>query len=307
MEAARYPEDFDGIISEAPVVDSSGWAVLAAWLRQANTGADGKDILTKEDLSKIKKAVYDACDKVDGKVDGLVSDPSNCAFDPEVLICEDKTNCLSREKVEVLKKWYEGPINKSGEKLLPTGLSLGSEPLWGFWFLGESTEPFDEFTPWNEVFQYLIFKEDPGASYSVLDFDFNTDPERLEFMGSLLNVKHLSIQSFKDRGGKLLLYHGLADPMIPYQYSVDYYNQNYKQFRQETNDFFRLFLVPGMDHCTAFSNLGITGESVDPLTALENWVEKNDSPNELPVTRYETDGSVQSQFTVSLHLGSTKN
>ncbi|MDT7828215.1 tannase/feruloyl esterase family alpha/beta hydrolase [Pricia sp. S334] len=274
MEAARYPEDFDGIISEAPALNFSGWAVLAAWLRQANTGVDGKDILAKEDLSKIKKAVYDACDKVDGKVDGLVSDPSNCAFDPEVLICEDKTNCLSREKIEVLKKWYEGPINKSGEKLLPTGLSLGSEPLWGFWFLGESTEPFDEFTPWNEIFQYLIFKEDPGASYSVLDFDFDADPERLEFMGSLLNVNHLSMQSFKDKGGKLLLYHGLADPMIPYQSSVDYYKKNYEAYGHETMDFFRLFLIPGMDHCTAFSNLGITDNSVDPLTALEAWVEK---------------------------------
>ena len=306
MEAARYPEDFDGIISEAPVVDFSGWAVLAAWLRQANTGADGKDILTKEDLSKIKQAVYDTCDTLDGKVDGLVSDPSDCAFDPEMLICEDKTNCLSREKVEVLKKWYQGPLNKSGEKLLPTGISLGSEPLWGLWFLGESAEPFDEFTPWNEVFQYLIFKEDPGDSYSVFEFDFDSDPGRLEFMGSILNVKHLSLQSFKDKGGKLLMYHGLADPMIPYQFSVDYYNRNSEEFGKETIDFFRLFLVPGMDHCTAFSNLGITDDSVDPLTAIENWVEKNDSPNELPVTRYENDGSVQSQFTVPLFVASNK-
>ena len=301
MAASRYPKDFDGVISEGPAISWTDVVQLIVWLRQTNTGTDGKDIITKEDLSKISQAVYSTCDKVDGKIDELISDPTSCQFNPEVLICEDKTNCLSREKVEVLKKWYQGPVNSNGEKLLSSGIALGSEPFWAFWLLGESNEPFDEFIPIDKMLRYTGFKEDPEDSFSLFDFNFNSDPQRMNYMGNLLNVNHLSLQSFKDEGGKLLLYHGLADPVIPYQFSVDYYNQNYKQFGQQTNDFFRLFLVPGMDHCTAFSNLGITGESVDPLTTIENWVEKNDSPNELPVMRYKTDSSVQSRFTVPLY------
>lgn len=301
MAAARYSDDFDGIISEAPAIDYTGWAMLAAWYRQTNTGSDGKDILTKEDLSKINKAVYDLCDGVDGKKDGLISNPSRCRFDPEVLFCEDEMTCLSREKVEVLKKWYQGPVNTNGERLLTSGISLGSELFWGLWFLGESKEIFDEFTPSEEVFQYMFFKDDPGNSYSVFDFDFNSDPEKLEFMGNILNVKHLSLESFKNGSGKLLMYHGLSDPMIPYQFSVDYFDKNSKEFGEETKDFFRLFLVPGMDHCTALSNLGVTDESLDPLTALEEWVEKDLPPLELPVTQYKNDGTVKSQFSVPMY------
>ena len=121
-------------------------------------------------------------------------------------------------------------------------------------------------------------------------------------MGNLLNVNHLSLKSFKEKGGKLLMFHGLADSAIPYQLSIDYYNQNYKEYGEETNNFFRLFLVPGMDHCTVLTNLGITRDSADPLTSLENWVEKDRPPHELPVTRFKQDGSVNSRFNVPLHV-----
>ncbi len=302
MAASRYPTDFDGVISEAPVINWTDVVILMVWLRQTNTGPDGKDILTKEDLPLISRAVYDVCDKLDGKADGLVSEPAHCRFDPEDLICWDEKNCLSREKVEVLKKWYQGPVNEKGEKLLNFDLPISSEPFWGFWLLGESDDPFDEFIPSEEMLRYIVFKEDPGDDYSVFDFDFNTDPERMDYMGNILNVDHLSLQSFKDEGGKMLIYHGFADPVIPYQLSVDYYNQNYKEYGEETKDFFRLFLIPGMDHCTAFRNLGITGDSVDPLSALEDWVEKDQPPLQLPVTRYNQDGTVMSGFVVKPHI-----
>ena len=302
MAAGRYPEDFDGIISEAPGLSFSNVIMLLVWLRQTNTGPDGKDILTKEDIPLISKAVYNRCDEMDGKEDGLISDPVRCSFDPEVLICQDGTNCLSREKVEVLKKWYQGPVNANGAKLLTTGVTPGSEPFWGLWLLGESDEPFNELLNSESMLQNIAFREDPGDSYSVFEFDFNSDPDRLDYMGSLLDVKHLSLKSFKEKGGKLLMFHGLADAAVPYQLSVDYYNQNYKEYGEETNNFFRLFLVPGMDHCTVQTNLGITQDSADPLTALENWVEKDRPPHELPVTRFKQDGSVNSRFNVPLHV-----
>ena len=301
MAAAKYPEDFDGIISEGPALSYTNSLMLLVWLRQTNTGPDGKDILVKEDIPLIRNAVYAACDTLDEELDNLIRNPTVCKFDPESLLCQDKTKCLDPEKVEVLKKWYQGPINSKGEKMLTSGVAIGSEPFWGLWLLGESNEPFNELLNSENMLQYTAFKEDPGDGYSVFDFDFDSDLERMEYMGNLLNVTQLSLKPFKDVGGKLLMFHGSADPAIPYQYSVEYFNKNYDVFGDETNDFFRLFLIPGMDHCTVLTNLGITENSVDPLTTIEKWVEEKRPPNKLPITRFYSDGSAESRFSVPLY------
>lgn len=301
VAASKYPKDFDGVISEAPVLNWYDVIKLHAWLHQTNTGPDGKEILTKEDLSTFGKAVYSACDEMDGKKDGLIANPSKCQFDPSILLCEDAANCLSAEKVEVLKKWHQGPMNEKEEPLFSSSIPLGSEPFWAFWFLGNSNEPHDGFIPTEGMLKYLFFQNDPENSYSLFDFDINSIFEGKLKIDDLLNAFPLSLKAFKEEGGKLLLFHGMTDPVIPYQFSVDYFNRNSMEFGNETSDFFRMFLIPGMDHCSAFGNLGITENSVDPLTALEKWVEKNDSPQELPVTQYTNDGSVKSQFSVPLY------
>lgn len=303
MAAARYPKDFDGIISEGPALDFTGEVMLLVWLRQTNTGKDGKDIITKEDIPLIKRFVYETCDKKDGKVDGLISSAEPCDFNPEVLICknDNSKNCLNFEKVEVLKKWYQGPVNSNGDKLFVSGLALGSEPFWKLWLLGKTNEPLDELLNSESMLRYISFKEDPGEQYSVFDFDFDKDPNKMKYMGSLLNVDNLSLKPFKDHGGKLLMFHGLSDPAIPYHLSVDFYKKKYKKFGKEINSFLRLFLIPGMDHCSVLPYLGITKESVDPISLLEKWVEKNKPPLEFPVTQFTKDGIIKDKFFVPIY------
>ena len=132
MAAAKYPKDFDGIISEGPALSFTNSLMLLVWFRQTNTGPDGKDILVKEDIPLIRKAIYEVCDNLDGKLDGLISNPSDCKFNPEILLCQNKTNCLSPEKVDVLKKWYQGPVNSKGEKILTSGYCLWIRTILGF-------------------------------------------------------------------------------------------------------------------------------------------------------------------------------
>ncbi len=302
MAAVKYPKDFNGIIAEAPAINYTDGLIYLTWLRQANTGENGKDILKKEDVPLINKAVLVACDGLDGESDGLINNPLGCPFNPEVLLCDDSTQCLSREKVEVLKKWYRGPVNSNGKKLLSSGLSLGSEPFWKLWLLGPTDEPFNELLNSENMLRYTAFESDPGESFSVFDFDFDSDPQRMAYMANLLNVNDKSLRAYHETGGKILLYHGSADPAIPYRFSVEYYRHTHKEFGDEINDFFRLFVIPGMDHCTALSDLGITGESVDPFTAIEKWVEKSVAPEELPVVRFDKDGSVQSRFTIPRYV-----
>jgi feruloyl esterase len=172
MEAWRYPEDFDGIISNAPVMDNSGLYISYHWAARKNIGADGKDIISPADLELIINSVYQACDSLDGRKDGIIEDPRLCNFDPERLRCDENQSegCLTAEQVEVLKAWYGGPKNSSGEQLYPGGIPLGSEPFWPIWIIGETENSDDNVIGQAslEFFRYVAFQEDPGENYGKI-------------------------------------------------------------------------------------------------------------------------------------------
>jgi hypothetical protein len=298
MEALRYPEDFDGIISGAPAIDYTGLAVICfPWIIQANTGPDGKDIVSLDDLKLIIDAVYQACDGIDGLKDGLISDPSACDFDPESLICmtDEDDGCLTVEQIETLKAWYGGPKNSVGEQLYPGGLPLGSEPYWQSWITGKTTESNDILIALlsTDFLRYMAFQQDPGDSFNISDFDFDLDPQRLEYMSSTYNSDDPDLELYRKRGGKLLMYHGWADAAVPPWGSIEYYEavEYNVGSREETQEFFRLFMIPGMDHCGIGKALGITDDCIDPLTALEKWVEENNAPESLMFTKFDPEGN----------------
>jgi pimeloyl-ACP methyl ester carboxylesterase len=297
MEALRYPEDFDGIISGAPAIDYTGLAVICfPWIIQANTGPDGKDIVSLDDLKLIIDAVYQACDGIDGLNDGLISDPSACNFDPESLICDEGENkgCLTMEQIETLNAWYGGPKNSAGEQLYPGGLPLGSEPFWS-WITSNTGESSNILLAQlsTDFLRYMAFQQDPGDSYNIADFDFDLDLQGLEYMAGIYNSDNPDLELYRKKGGKLLMYHGWADPAVPPWKSIEYYKEVEQRFggREQTQDFFRLFMIPGMGHCGIGKALGITDDCIDPLTALEKWVEENDAPESLMFTKIDPEGN----------------
>jgi len=298
MEAYRYPEDFDGIISGAPVIDNSGLYINHTWVAQTNIGADGNDIISYTDLQLIIGTVYEACDEIDGLKDGLIDYPPECEFDPASLLCrdDDRTNCLTTEQVETLKAWYGGPKNSAGEQLYSGGLPLGSEPYWHFWITGQKQIAGDDIITQlvSEFFRYLAFQEDPGENYSITDFNFDHDPQRLEFMANIINSDNPNLEEFRSRNGKMLMYHGWADAEVTPFKTIEYYEavvQNTGS-REATQEFFRLFMIPGMDHCGYLEGPGITANGIDTLTALEKWVEHDEAPESLLTTKYDGDGNV---------------
>jgi hypothetical protein len=181
MAAWKYPEDFDGVISGMPAFDITGLSTKYNHQIQSNIGHDGKDKITVSDLELISRAVYEACDEVDGLKDGLIEAPGDCEFDPAILLCSENetSNCLTSEQVETLRAWYAGARNSSGEQLYPGGLPLGSEPFWELWITG-NTDRHDDGSAARiciEVLRYLAFQEDPGDKYALMDFDFDVDPQ----------------------------------------------------------------------------------------------------------------------------------
>ncbi len=279
MAALRRPQDFDGIISGAPALDYPGLVgTHFAWLAQSNMDGDGAPILEPEDAKVVADAVLAACDADDGVEDGMLSDPASCAFDPSMLD-------LPPEKIAVLRDWYAPPRNSAGEVLYPASVPLGSEPYWPLWLTGlpggDGALVPNAFGP--NFLRYMAFPTDPPAEWSIADFDFDADPARMAPMAGIYNSDDPDLSAFRTAGGKLLMYHGMADAIVFPGKTLDYW----EQLAETTGtDFARLFMIPGMDHCgIQGTGPGIDQAGFDPLTAIEDWVERGLAPDRLATTK----------------------
>jgi len=294
MEALKYPEDFDGIICGAPALDYTGLgAIFSSWTVQANTDEHGKNIIRSVDLELIQKAVLRACDELDGLADGMIEDPRYCEFDPDILLCSqrDTADCLTAEQVQTLKLWYQGPRNSAGKQLYPGGLALGSEQQWRLWHTGNSDDVGDEFyyLLGQDFLHYMAFQDDPGETFDIYDFDFDRDPPRLDYMAQIYNTVNPDLEKFREKGGKVLIFHGWGDAGIPPWKTIEYYDavEDRVGSREVTQDFIRLFLIPGMPHCSG------PGYSFDILSLLEEWVEHGKVPDTMRVTKKDSEENVE--------------
>ena len=277
MKAAqRYPEDFDGIVAGAPAVNTTGRAAFAMWVAQNLRQTEGSYIPPAK-YPAINNAVLDACDALDGATDRLIENPGTCTFDPKVLECKagDEATCLTTPQVEAARKMYQPLVNPATKKEIFPGLSYGSELGWNT-FGGQ--QPFGLAA---QMYEHMVFKN-PGWDYKTLNFAGDWAlVEKAE--NGAMNALDPNLKPFVARGGKLIMYHGWADPQIPADSSVRYYKNMVDTMggAGRVSDNIRMFMVPGMAHCG-----GGTGTSTfDMLTALEQWVEKKQAPAQIPASR----------------------
>jgi feruloyl esterase len=274
VEAQRYPYDFDGVISGAPVLYTPmGPPLQSLWNSTANLDASGAMILSAAKLEWYAGAVMKACDAVDGLKDGLISDPRACKFDPATLACQGTTSgeCLSPAELGVVRKFYDGPRNSKGRFLRVGGQMPGSERSWSIYLKGKETLFYGFFA---ENLRYLGFPLDPGPTYDATQFDWDRDPQRLSY--SLLTAGNPDLGLFAENGGKLILFHGWSDPAISATSTIGYYEMVTRTMGglARTQDFARLYLLPGLGHCT-----GGGVNFVDFLSALDAWVESGKAPD----------------------------
>jgi hypothetical protein len=293
MEALRYPKDFDGLISGAPALDYTGLvAIWMSWIVQASLDNLGNPVVDPELLGTIQQTVLAQCDGIDGLEDGIISDPRRCHIDFKGL-------GLSEAKLAALHKLYAQPTNSVGKPLYAGRIPYGSEKYWWLWLPGlrfPGTDVGGLMENFNINFlDYMAFKEDPVADpeWDPYAFDFDTHPQLLDFMGAIYNANRHHLEAFRDTGGKLIMYHGWADAIVPPTYTIDYYEQVAAHLGglASTQDFFRLFMVPGMDHCSVQVIDGY--DDFDVLTALEKWVERNRVPEVIMAHQIGTEGDVR--------------
>jgi feruloyl esterase len=289
VEAQRFPEDFDGIVAIAPPLDETGDAVMhLAWTTRAATQRDGRRVIAAADVRRVHAAAMAACDGLDGVRDGVIGDPSACEWTVAQLRCApgqaqagDGRPCLSDEKVEAFQRIYDGVRDSRGRRLYPGGMALGSELTWFDYFVSPNSEPAHLLDPnWlmGDFFRYLAFWDSPGA-FGVYDIDYDRDPVRLGLREAIYTATNPDLRRFKARSGKLILVGGMDDPLIPMPTLIDYYQTVTRLMGGpgQTRDFFRMFLVPGMEHCVG----GVGPDAIDYMSAIQAWVEHGTAPDSM--------------------------
>jgi feruloyl esterase len=268
-EAQRFPWDFDGIIAGAPDMDEADLAVRGIWIKQHFIGPDGKPILDAGALQLLHQAALARCATGDDLKHGIVGDPVRCQFDPAVLQCRGMPTrgCLTAARVSAARSIYGAPVTSDGKVLSSRGVFPGSELNW--------TEDFAHV--WGEEF----FKDTgiltvPGRDWTFRDFDFDRDYPR-SGAGVLFNDTDPDLRQFKRAGGKLLVYQGGNDTGEIPGAIVDYHETVNKTMGgpAATDDFFRFFIIPGMNHCGG----GDGAFAFDYLSYLEAWVERGTAPD----------------------------
>ena len=281
MEAQRYPADYDGIVAGAP---ANNWTRLMAGDFDGVLAVlkDPAAHLTLPALGLLHRSALAACDSADGVSDGVLNDPRQCKFDPAQLTCTDKAaaSCLTKAQVDAARRVYGGLKDpKTGAQLYP-GLAPGSEP---FWPHRDAANPFP--IPLSH-YKWLVFGN-PDWDWKTFDFadpdDYQAHVKAEAKFAPILNATNPDLRAFRERGGKLLQYHGWNDQLISAQNSIDYYESVLSFFGRggDVANFYRLFMAPGLAHCG-----GGTGPTTfDMQTVLEQWVEGGVVPDRVVATR----------------------
>ncbi len=273
-EAQRFPDDYDGIVAGAP----ANRTALALWVAFAEL-KDPASVIPRAKYPAVHRAAIAACDANDGVKDGLIENPAKCRFDPKTIQCQgaDGPDCLTAPQVEAARKIYADAVNpRTGQTLFPS-LAPGSELGWAV--LGGGPEPSPIIL---DQYKYVVFKD---PSWDWRTFDFDKDIVRSEAPGNVvMNATDPNLSRFFAHNGKLLLYHGWADPNISPFSTIQYYKS---VMDTKPPDSIRLFLEPGMGHCGG----GEGPNTFDKVGALENWVEKGKAPDKI-VASHATKGVI---------------
>jgi pimeloyl-ACP methyl ester carboxylesterase len=302
MAAQRFPQDFDGIVAGAPALDYTGLvATQSAWIVQANRHHDGSEVLDRAKVPLIAQAVLEACDGIDGQRDGLIDDPRRCDWQPAQLQCKGAADakCLTAREVGVLEHWYMPVTGGDGRIQYPGGVPRGSEPFWPVWLTGipgsEQPALMERFG--TDFVRYMAFVPDAGPGFDLRQYDFDRDPPRLATMSRIYDATNPDLTAFRERGGKLLLFHGWSDAIVTPQRTLDYFDAVRARMGgpEATANFARLFMLPGVDHCGLQPGPGAKSFEFDPLPALEAWVERDEAPAALDVRWQMSDGSTRSR------------
>jgi feruloyl esterase len=275
LQAQRYPNLFDGIIARAPAnTFVSQFLYYQNIVNKFNQPGGNLDL---GKLALLRDAVLQQCDGLDGLKDNIVSRPDLCNFNIDSLRCTgaETSSCLTGPQIESAKSFYTSTSVAGGKFTWP-----------GFPFGIEVADPPDNPNSWqtlagptmqalNDGFIKYFVTRDPNANPATVDLSQYT--ERLDYLASLINATNPDLSTFAAKGGKLILWHGLSDPLITFNNTVDYYNKLVMNAggQAKADQFVQFFTAPGVQHCLG----GEGADTVDLLGPMFDWLNKGTSPS----------------------------
>lgn len=294
ISAQRFPGDFDGVIAGAPLLNFTETSISYLWTARALQTTP----IPAAKIPVMAAAVMRRCDTRDGLQDGLIGDPRNCDFDPARDLPRCTTtlgaDCFTAAEITTLQLIRTGPA--SGGRPYVHGVLPGAEPQ-GVIYLA----PNDIKTGWFEwvsdprgpmyyqgrlAEQFLKYMAFPvqSADAKAADFDFALDPTRMAAGREMIDAVDPDLSAFRQRGGKLLIYHGWADLGTNPLNTVEYFEKATAANRgDESREFMRMFLLPGMFHCFG----GYGPDRFDAMTPLIDWVELGRAPDAIVAGKTE--------------------
>jgi feruloyl esterase len=290
IAAQRFPDDFDGIVVGAPVLDFSG--TMLHYLRSNQMLRQAQGLASKVGL--VAAAIYKKCDDADGVADGLIDDPRSCRFDPgaDLTPCaagSAAASCFTGDEIKALQAIYSDlsiggvtrfpgfPVGAEAGVPTPSGPQSG----WNPWIVRSSGEPTISRLFMESFFKYMVT---PGTEIDWTTLDPAKALEQSQAISALLNATDPDLTRFRARGGKILMYYGWADPALNPLMGVRYYERVRETMGANTTDFFRLFMMPGVFHCAG----GIGPDRADMTTILARWVEQDVAPDRIIASRVES-------------------
>jgi len=315
MMSQRFADYFDGVLAGAPayrVPEASAdeayqtQQFAAAALDQA-PAVNGRPVLSKAfsaaDLKLISTSISNTCDALDGVADGMVQNLPACKYDPAVLQCAGTKNasCLSPAQVTSLRNAFAGARNANGQLVysdwgFDAGVGAGG---WSVWKIGSSATDVPNAINTSLIAGALsyFFTTPPTQTTDLygymLGFNLDSDAAKIfatsatftQSASDVVDAKSDNLDAFRARGGKILFYHGGSDPIFSYRDTIAYQNRLVTRYGDAaTASFSRLFLIPGMNHCSG----GPATDKFDGLAALVDWVENGHAPDSIVATARAT-------------------
>ncbi len=286
-EAQRFPADYNGIVAGAPANFLTHLQASSIWKAQAIRKNPG-GLIPLSKLPLIHNAVVAACDARDGVKDSLLGDPRLCDLDLKTLECtgEDRSDCLTAAQVAVARAFYSPTVNPRTRELIYPGLMQGSELGWS----SDAGRMHADITK-TQASEYLRYGVFHDASWDFTTFDFDSAMEFADRIDDgATRATDPNLRDFFHRGGKLLQYHGWSDPSISPLNSINYYNSvlDFMGGPANVRDSYRLFMVPGMDHCGG----GDGPNTFDSIRAIDEWVKTGKAPDQVIASRIQ-DGKTE--------------
>ncbi|KAF2732502.1 feruloyl esterase B precursor [Polyplosphaeria fusca] len=294
MMAAQYPHLVDGILASAPALGLTD--IVMANFHPNIVMKEAGFLMSQCEFNHFRKRLLDECDVFDGAKDGIIMDPEDCSFDPAALVgekfdCDGTETEVTQVMADIVRKIQEGPRTRFGGRI-GYGYAYGTTMEWiANITIKEDGQREPQYLGMDSFIATLLVK-DPTFNISTLSYsDYIALWAQANGEVEWLNGDRVpDLNVLRASGTKLLSWHGIADPVIPYQISKTYRERMEAVMGGSSalDEYYRFFLVPGVEHCAG----GNGAYPAKDMEQLVDWVEKGEAPRTLFAEKIDEEGEL---------------